>query len=317
MKFEMKARLGTMMFPGVLHLGCLVCHGGDVAFDDSALYGATGWHRCRGYCCGRDRCALFCRADRGPIRGDREGTRDTASGWSRVVAGCFPADEFIAVLVLDDPALAAFCFMPTLAHSRTRSSFRQMQDPKLEFGAIRVMGTGGWIVAGLAIGKLGLEATSHPLEIAAACSVLMGIYCFTLPHTPPLARGTKLSVGSLFPKEALSLLKERSMAVFAIASFLICIPLQFYYAFTNLFLNQNGRKKCSGKDDRRPDVGVVLHAVDSVVFPTTWGEVHAGRGDAGVGGSVRAGLRMAMPDRRCGCSGWVSCCMASAMTSSS
>jgi MFS family permease len=37
------------------------------------------------------------------------------------------------------------------------------------------------------------------------------------------------------------------MAVFAIASFLICIPLQFYYAFTNLFLNKTGVSNAAGK----------------------------------------------------------------------
>ena len=110
-----------------------------------------------------------------------------------------------------------------------------MKDPNLEFGPIRVLGTLGWIVAGLIIGAEKLEATAHPLRIAAATSIVMGLYCLTLPHTPPLARGAKLSAGSLIPREALSLLKDRSMAVFAIASFLICIPLQFYYAFTNLF----------------------------------------------------------------------------------
>ena len=138
------------------------------------------------------------------------------------------------------------CFMPTLALTNSLA-FRQMTDPKLEFGGIRVLGTLGWIIAGLFIGTLRMEATSHPLQIAAAISLLMGAYCFTLPHTPPLARGEKLSAGSLFPKEALLLLKDRSMAVFAVASFLICIPLQFYYAFTNLFLNTTGVQNAAGK----------------------------------------------------------------------
>jgi len=51
----------------------------------------------------------------------------------------------------------------------------------------------------------------------------------------------------VFPHEAVSLLRERSMAIFAIASFLICIPLQFYYAFTNLFLNETGVRNAAGK----------------------------------------------------------------------
>jgi nucleoside transporter len=142
--------------------------------------------------------------------------------------------------------LYCLCFMPTMALTNSLS-FRQMRDPKLEFGPIRVLGTLGWIVAGLLVGSLGLEATAHPLQVAAGCSLLMGLYCFTLPHTPPLAKDERLSVTSLFPKEALVLLRERSMAVFAIASFLICVPLQFYYAFTNLFLNQTGVRNAAAK----------------------------------------------------------------------
>ncbi|HEY4354370.1 MAG TPA: nucleoside permease [Acidobacteriaceae bacterium] len=138
-----------------------------------------------------------------------------------------------------------FAFMPTLALTNSLA-FRQMRDPQTEFGRIRVLGTFGWIVAGLFVGFLKWEATSKPLLLAAAVSLVMGIYCLTLPNTPPLARDEATQKG-LFPREALGMLKERSMAVFAIASFLICIPLQFYYAFTNLFLNESGVKNAAGK----------------------------------------------------------------------
>ena len=140
----------------------------------------------------------------------------------------------------------SLCYMPTLALTNSLA-FRQMSDPKLEFGGIRVLGTLGWIVAGLAIGAMKLEATAHPLQIAATVSLLLGVYCFTLPHTPPLARGERITLGGLFPREAIALLKERSMAVFALASFLICIPLQFYYAFTNIFLNATHVSNAAGK----------------------------------------------------------------------
>ncbi|CAN5497767.1 nucleoside permease [soil metagenome] len=143
--------------------------------------------------------------------------------------------------------LYCFCFMPTLALTNSLA-FRQMQDPKEEFGAIRVLGSGGWIVAGLLIGKLGLEATAMPMRLAALSSLVMGLYCLTLPSTPPLgSRTERVSVSSIFPHEAVALLKERSMLIFVIASFFICIPLQFYYAFTNLFLNQVGVQNAAGK----------------------------------------------------------------------
>jgi nucleoside transporter len=75
----------------------------------------------------------------------------------------------------------------------------------------------------------------------------MAVYCLTLPHTPPLKTSSEVTLASIFPVEAIKLLGERSMAIFAIASFLICIPLQFYYAFTNPFLNQIGVVNAAGK----------------------------------------------------------------------
>jgi nucleoside transporter len=123
-----------------------------------------------------------------------------------------------------------------------------MEDPKEEFGSVRVLGSIGWIAGGLLIGSMRLEATSTPMRLAALSSLTMALYCLTLPNTPPMvSRATKLSVGGIFPHEVLALFKDRSMIVFVIASFLICIPLQFYYAFTNLFLNQVGVQNAAGK----------------------------------------------------------------------
>ncbi len=141
--------------------------------------------------------------------------------------------------------LYALAYMPTLALTNSLA-FRQMRDPKVEFGPIRVLGTAGWIVAGLLVGSLGLESTAHTVQIAAGVSMLMAAYCLTLPATPPLARDA-LQTRSLFPREALGILREAPVAIFALASFLLCIPLQFYYAFTNLFLNEAGVRNAAGK----------------------------------------------------------------------
>jgi nucleoside transporter len=137
-------------------------------------------------------------------------------------------------------------FMPTLALTNSLA-FRQMKSPQEEFGSVRVLGSGGWIIAGLLVGILGLEATRSPMQIAAIASLVMGLYCFTLPDTPPLAQAEKFSLEHIFPRESLNLLRERSMLIFAAASFFICIPLQFYYAFTNLYLNQVGLNNAAGK----------------------------------------------------------------------
>jgi nucleoside transporter len=147
---------------------------------------------------------------------------------------------FYAVLLV-----YTLCYMPTLALSNS-ISFRQMQDPGREFPPIRVLGTIGWIVAGLLIGGLALEPTAMPMRIGASVSILLGVFCLALPHTPPEKTG-RATVADVLGLEALKLMRERSFAIFVIGSFLICIPLQFYYAFANLFLNELNVTNAAGK----------------------------------------------------------------------
>jgi nucleoside transporter len=142
------------------------------------------------------------------------------------------------------PVILAYMilYMPTLALVNS-VSFRQMTNPEKQFPAVRVLGTIGWIVAGVIIGWLAWEQEaqlSQTFRMAAVASLALGVFSFMLPATPPTHRGEHASVRDMLGLEALGLLRNRSYLVFFLSSIAICIPLAFYYNFTNLFLNEEG-----------------------------------------------------------------------------
>ena len=156
------------------------------------------------------------------------------------------------------PYLLAYMilYMPTLALVNA-VSFRQMEVPARDFPKVRVWGTIGWIVAGLAISyvfnwdapaALAHGALHNTFTMCAVSSFLLGAYCFTLPRTPPLgATQGRRSLGSLFGFDALGMLRDRNFAVFFFASILICVPLAFYYQDANQFLTEIHITHAAGK----------------------------------------------------------------------
>ena len=94
-----------------------------------------------------------------------------------------------------------------------------------------------------------------PFVLGAGACVVMCVYSLmALPHTPPRASGQKATVRSVLGLDALAMLKDPTYLVFVIASVLACIPLTFYYSFTNAYLNEVGVVNAAGKMTLGPGI---------------------------------------------------------------
>ncbi|MFO0034152.1 MAG: MFS transporter [Planctomycetota bacterium] len=149
-------------------------------------------------------------------------------------------------------AMLAFflCYMPTLALVNA-ITFQNVDSIENDFPKVRLWGTIGWIAAGLVVsqsmfglfpipvlpGVADASKTALPLQISAVVSILYGLYSFTLPPSPPQGREEPFSLIKALGLDALRLFANPSYLMFAICSFLICIPLAFYYARTNEFVS--------------------------------------------------------------------------------
>jgi nucleoside transporter len=143
--------------------------------------------------------------------------------------------------------LFCLCYFPTVALTNS-ITMQSLKDPGRDFPLIRVMGTLGWIFIGLVVGFMKVEASTTPFLLAAGASVLMCLISLTiLPHTPPKAKGQKVTARSILGLDALAMMKDRSFLIFVIASVLACVPLTFYYSFTNAYLNEIGVQNAAGK----------------------------------------------------------------------
>lgn len=138
-------------------------------------------------------------------------------------------------------------YMPTLALVNS-VSFNQMENPEKTFPLVRVFGTIGWIVAGLLISlvfkwdsmeNLQQGMLSNTFTMVAIASLILGLFSFTLPKTPPkVSKDEKVTISDILGLDALKLLKDKNFLVFFLSSVLICIPLAFYYQNISPFLTE-------------------------------------------------------------------------------
>ncbi len=113
-------------------------------------------------------------------------------------------------------------------------AMRNLDNPGRDFGWVRLWGTVGWMVSGwVASAVMAISGSTRAgqgayesLWIGCGLSLVVSVYCLTLPHTPPLAVGRR---GKRAITESLELLRQPDMTVFLVASFGVYLtaPLVF------------------------------------------------------------------------------------------
>lgn len=162
------------------------------------------------------------------------------------------------------PALIAYTISYMAGHGLTNSlTLHHVTNPGREFPLVMLMGSVGWICAGLALSWLEFEDSGSMFRLASLAALVMGLYSLTLPHTPPKGAGAKVSFGTLFGLDAIKLLKDRSFAVFIVCSFLVCIPLSFYFSWMNAFMNELEIPRAAAK----MTIGQVSDVVFLILLP--------------------------------------------------
>lgn len=157
------------------------------------------------------------------------------------------------------PVLIAYTITYMAGHGLTNAlTLHHSKNPAKEFPFVMWMASVGWIVAGLTVNWLKFADNAGMFQLASGAALVMGIYSLTLPHTPPRGANTPVSVGTLLGFDAIKLFRDRSFATFMICSFLICIPLSFYFTWTNQFMTEMNVSD--------PTAKMTLGQVSDVVF---------------------------------------------------
>ncbi|WP_426662338.1 nucleoside permease [Rhodanobacter aciditrophus] len=138
--------------------------------------------------------------------------------------------------------LLYMCFyMPTIALSIAvafNALKREGMDVVSTYPPIRVWGTVGFIAGTWTTSLFGFKASATQFEVAAAASLLLGLYAFTLPKCPPkLDAAHSRSLVDRLGLTSFALFRDRNMAVFFVFTMLLGAALQLTNAYGDAFLS--------------------------------------------------------------------------------
>jgi len=162
------------------------------------------------------------------------GVLQIIGGVALIIMGAYTTFPPMAWLML----VFSLVYTPTLALTNSLC-FHHMDNAEKDFGGIRVWGTIGWIIVGWMLSglrNLDVQIQGDCLRLAGASALIMGVFCFFLPHTPP----KKESESPWAFIKAFKLFRVPGFTVFMIISFVVVTELQFYYLLTAPFLEDIG-----------------------------------------------------------------------------
>jgi nucleoside transporter len=169
-------------------------------------------------------------------------------GLMHILSGIFVfcAPFFAEGNIISTPLFLGFlllhmlCYMPTV-NLAAATAFHLLDNREKHFPLIRLFGTLGWIASGIIVSRLlHGDSTAMPMRISGIGGLLMGFYCFTLPHIPPAGRGKKMSFRDVIGLDAFVILKSRTFIIFIISLLLISLPFAAYFSYVPLFLQTAG-----------------------------------------------------------------------------
>jgi len=132
--------------------------------------------------------------------------------------------------------LYALAFAPTLALVNSLM-FRHLKDPANEAFGVMVWGVIAWVLVGWLLAAWrrvkGSGEGADCLMLAGVLSLVLSLYCLTLPDTPP--------AGGKWPiVDALSMLAQPNFLLFLLVGFVLATQLQFYFLGTAPYLGDLG-----------------------------------------------------------------------------
>ena len=156
-------------------------------------------------------------------------------------------DSYTGFLIFS--GLYGLVYTPTMSLTNSLA-FHHLPDRDRDFGRVRLWGTFGWIVVGLAMGQwLALQHTpsegsaelilaqqaagkADAFRLSAILGAFMGLFCFSLPDTPPVKDEKKNAA-----LQAMGSIKRQPL----LTLFLLAVPIScihhFYFVHTDSFLS--------------------------------------------------------------------------------